>query len=296
MSRLLKLKVKATVLAQFGIERPAWSAFLADVTALRSNWFTLNMREQISALYPLMVTCAEIDAEMIAETSRTMISSGLDVPSFSRSDRQVLGAFDYTTLFLAEYETDASLEFAVKAYQKSGEMFSLLPANFMLPLLTYTSKAPTVGRYLGERITVFGDSIGADGPRLQQAAILPDRVALLEKYFQFLEAQNLDKGLFFRRSEAPARGAASPRDFWATVERQARVLEDIPVLVVRKQLADTRSELERIRNNETLKVPLMMLLRYARRTLVPQGSLRARLVGRPIRAIQAQVQRLRMKL
>jgi hypothetical protein len=234
LKKLAKLKYDAEVLAEVGIENGTWSEFSEAVSTLRRDWFSLDRARQTRALYPLLAEHAGIEAEIIRGISEGMIRAGMDSPKTHRQQRDIVGAFDLGKLFVRDYRVDARLRCLAQSYRLRGEVTSLLPMTFMLPVLIYTNHSPVLRGVFGNRLTIFEDMPDISTRPLQNG--IAERIRILERYFDFIKRRRYGWGLFFNMWNFPIRDADVCRRFWMEGRGAPVQSADILPFLLRKRL------------------------------------------------------------
>jgi len=274
LKRLSKIKFDAKALAEFGIEKSTWSEFNDAVSRLRGDWFSLDRRAQTDALYRLIVASPEVTADIILEISGLMVRAGMQLPESTLRGQNVMGAFGYGKVFVRNYRPEFRLECLAGSYLMNGESISVLPATFMLPILIYGSRSPTLGNVFQDRLTLFGEP--PDVSHWQLPPGVADRIRVLEQYSDFVREHGYTWALFFNMWGFSKRSAEEYRLYWQEAIGPLAQSADVLPFLLRKRLGQAHPHLARLVGGKATRAYLR--LRHAREKLALAGRLRHRAV------------------
>ncbi len=274
LAGLFQLRYKAMVLAEFGIENPAWSMCATEISQLRDDWFSMARGKQLHAMYELAITCLEIESEMMEELSRLMRNDAISVPELEQTDKDIVAVFDDRTCFVKDFGAGRSLEYAVSSWEIAGLPFYMLPASFLAPFLFYMARGTNLKRYLGHRLAVFTTI-----PNLSNRDFDPGLVArleLLDGYLKFVEDRKLEWGILFEKWSEPRKAPETAGQFWERMHRHLSHPNDMIALGLRRLLMEAQAELAAITGSTSWRATAA--LRQFRKKLAPADGFLDRVV------------------
>jgi hypothetical protein len=281
IKKLSKIELQANLLRGFGVQRSEWTEFADDVAGLRRDWFNLQKPTQTASLYELLVEMEEIDSDMNVEFSGVMARRGMVFAPHSPSDRDVIGIFDNTMIFVRDYSTERRLDRFAESYRMGGHILSMLPANFLLPIIIYSHLSRQLRAILEGRVAVLGEPL--DTGQLDVPQSITERIKALEKFTDYTRRHQCRWALLFNLWHAPRALPGGAGRSWKSVEGRTKTMEDVAIEVWRRELEQTRPRLAALYSPWLLR--LALILRNAINALAPRRSLRRHLVARSVRTL-----------
>ncbi len=266
------IKYSVNAVQGLGIEIPKWLTFNNDVTELRNNWFSFEKHQQITAIYQLTRTGIEICFEIMEKLSELLEKFGLIPPELeTTTGKKIVGYLDDDRIFVKGFQSEQALEFYIKAFHLTGNFISLIPSNFLLPLMVYSDSTPYLRDYFRDRIAVHDPIL--DNTNFPVRMEINDRVKFSEQYLKFIKEENLDWG--FYKHWVFRRGMQQNNEHWHSMIRILDQVHDYIPLYSQMLLVDKQSQIEEIFKSPTWKAGI--LLRKFRTKIAPENSLRNQL-------------------